>query len=134
MAADPAFAATPVRPASISFGTTLITDIKVTNPDNTTKLIAGVNTGTKINEIVLQAAGTTVAGFVCVYIVASDTTWHLFDQVPIPAITFATTTMLWRRTLKYDNLILVGTAQSIYLGTTHTQTHAIRAHVEASTF
>jgi len=107
VAADPAFASV------VSLGAAVLgnAETSLTVPTTTsTVLTAGAN-GAKIEEIVIHAVTTsltptTVAGLVYLFI-HDGTTYHLFDTIPITAVTAnATTTPPFRTSRTYSNLLL----------------------------
>ncbi|HET7110115.1 MAG TPA: hypothetical protein VFI41_04545 [Gemmatimonadales bacterium] len=66
--------------------------------------------GAKIEEIVVHAASatlipTTVAGLVYLFLYDA-TTYHLFDTIPVTAVTPSTTVAPFRASRRYDNLWL----------------------------
>lgn len=101
MATDPQFAATPgLEHGQVSTANT--------NRDGTgtiaTILTAGSN-GTKIEEITVQATGTTTAGMVRLYL-HDGTNVRLFDEFAVTAVTPSATVAAWRMTRTYANLVL----------------------------
>lgn len=112
MAADPAFASIP-RAASALLGAAE-TNLQV--PTTTSTVLTAGASGTKIEEIVVQAAGagtttTTVAGNVYIFL-HDGTTYHLFDIVPVTAVSGTTTVAAFRASNRYVNL-WIPTAWSI---------------------
>ena len=102
MATTPAFASTP-RTGSIIASATF--DASLTAPTNVGIIITGVAAGTKIEEVVMQALGTTVAGVVNLFLFDA-TTYHLYDQFLVTAVTSSTTAKGWRVSRAYPNLVL----------------------------
>lgn len=102
MAAAPAFAATPVCWSGLVPATA---DTSLTAPTNATTLGTAGASGTQVNEVVLQGVGTTAAGVVNIFL-HDGSTYHLFDQVQVVAVTSSTTAGAWRAARKYDNLWL----------------------------
>lgn len=107
IAVDPAFASV------VSLGAAILgsAETSLTVPaQSSTVLTAGAN-GSKIEEIVIHAVTTsltptTVAGLVYLFI-HDGTTFHLFDTIPITAVTAnATTTPPFRSSRTYTNLML----------------------------
>ncbi len=74
--------------------------------------MTGVAAGTKVEEIVFQGIGTTVAGIINVY-VYDGTNYNLIDQVLVTAITSSTTATMFRARRQYQNLLLPSTSHSI---------------------
>ena len=102
MAATPAFAATP-RTGSIIASATL--DASLTAPTNVGIIITGVAAGTKIEQVVMQALGTTAAGVVNLFLFDA-TTYHLIDQFLVPVVVSSTTARAWQSARNYANLLL----------------------------
>lgn len=102
MAADPAFAATPEN-ASVIASATL--DTSLTAPTNVATLFTAAASGSKIEELVFEGLGTTVAGLVNVFL-HDGSTYHLFDQFVVTAVTSSTTAAAFRVAKTYSNLIL----------------------------
>jgi len=102
MAADPVFAAS-LKAASGLVPATL--DTSLTAPTNVTTIVTAGSSGSKIEEIVFQAVGTTVLGNVNVF-AYDGSTYHLIDQVSIPVQTSSTTALAYRVNRTYTNLWL----------------------------
>ncbi len=102
MASTPSFAATPILGAGLVHATL---DTSLTAPTNVTSLFTAGASGTKVEEIVFQGVGTTVAGVVNVF-AYDGTTHHLVDQVLVSAVTSSTTAVAWRAVRQYTNLVL----------------------------
>lgn len=101
MASTPSFAAT-VNVGAIALGGF---DTSLTAPSTVVTVVTGGTSGTKVEEIVLQGTGTTVAG-VCNIFLYDGSTYHLYDQIPITAITSSTTAVAFRTVRQYANLIV----------------------------
>lgn len=102
MASNPVFAVTPrIGMAQVS--------VANTNLDGTTgtyvDVITGASTGTRISEIVVQAAATTTAGMVRLFITDGITT-RMFDEVSIAAATVSASVKGARLSTIYNNLVL----------------------------
>lgn len=109
MAASPSFAATPVTWAGLVPATA---DTSLTAPTNVTTLGTGGASGTKIDSISCQAVGSTAAGVVNVFL-HDGTTYHLFDQFLVPAVTSSTTARAWRQSRSYPDLVLPSSSWSL---------------------
>lgn len=109
MATAPAFAATP-RVGSIIASATL--DTSLTAPTNVGIIITGAASGTKIEQVVMQGLGTTVAGVINLFIY-DNTTYHLFDQWLVPPITSSTILRAWQSAHNYNWLFLPATTWSL---------------------
>lgn len=103
MAADPVFAAVPNVKSGLVPGTA---DTSLTAPTNTTTVFTAGSNGSKVEEIVCQGVGTTVAGVVNVFRHDGSTYW-LIDQFLIPAVTSSTTALANRQNRTYENLMLL---------------------------
>lgn len=104
MATDPQFSATPV------IGTALLgaAETSLTSPTTTSTVrTAGAN-GTKIEEIVVQATATTVAGLVYVFLY-DGTNYRLHDTFTVTVVTASTSVAPFRLSKTYVNLTLPAT-------------------------
>lgn len=104
MATDPSFASTP-RTAAALLGAAE-TNLQV--PTTTSTVLTAGAGGTKIEEIVVEAAAagtttTTVAGNVYVFLY-DGATYHLFDVIPVTAVSGSTTVAPFRASNRYVNL------------------------------
>lgn len=102
MATAPAFAATPAVGSGLVPATA---DTSLTAPTNATSILSGGASGTKVEEIVFQGVGTTVAGVVNLFLY-DGTTYNLLDQVLISATTSSTTAVAFRALRQYTNLLV----------------------------
>jgi hypothetical protein len=109
MASAPVFAATPVCWSGLVPATA---DTSMTAPSNVTTLGTAGASGTKIEEIVCQGVGTTVAGVVNIFLY-DGSTYHLYDFFIVPAYTASTTVGAWRASRQYQNLILPSNSWSL---------------------
>ena len=103
MASTPSFTSTPrVGLANVSAANT--------NRDGTgtiTALITGAAAGTKITSISAQAAVTTTAGMVRIFLSTdAGSTWKLFDELAIAAATVSASVKGTRITSTYTDLVL----------------------------
>lgn len=107
MATDPAFAATPNTGAALLGNAE--TDLQA--PTTTSVILTAGSSGTKVEEIVVQASksgslvATTVAGLVYLFLY-DGSTYHLFDTITITAITASSTVPGFRQRNVYTNLYL----------------------------
>lgn len=104
MATDPSFAAT------VKLGAQLLgaVETSLTVPTTTSTIVTAGSNGTKIEEIVVHAATssltpTTVAGLVYLFL-HDGSTFHLFDAIPVSAVTASATTAPFRSSRTYANL------------------------------
>ena len=114
MATAPAYAST------INLGSGLVPatlDTSLTAPTNVTTIVTGGTNGTKIEELIFQGVGTTVAGVVNVFLY-DGSTYHLYDQVLVAAVTSSTTAIAFRTTRQYANLFLKDNTWTLRVSTT----------------
>jgi hypothetical protein len=109
MASTPSFAVTSKVGTGAVSGTA---STSFTSPSNPTTIVTGASGGTKIEEIIFQGIGTTVAGTVNVF-VHDGTNYSLIDQVLVTAITSSTTAAMFRARRQYQNLILPSTSWTL---------------------
>jgi hypothetical protein len=102
MATAPGFAATPAVGSAIANATL---DTSLTAPTNVATVVTAAATGTKIDELVVQGLGTTVAGVVNVFRY-DGATYHLIDQFLVTAVTSSTTALAYQARRIYENLVL----------------------------
>lgn len=124
MAADPVFAVTPrIGAVVISTAETNFTTIT-----NFGELLTGSSTGTKVQEIVCKAGGTSAAGIVRLYV--HDGTTHFFvDEFTISAAAGAgNTTQTTRVSASYNNLVLPGSGHRLRVTTTIAQPIHVTAY------
>ena len=116
MAQQPAYAGVP-RPVDLATVSTANT-----NRDGTGTIVTiatGAANGTKIQEVVAQAAVTTTAGMIRLFIsVDAGSTWSLFDELPIGANTVGSSTPAFRTARIYQNLYL-GSSDVLLGASTH---------------
>lgn len=106
MAADPQFASTPNNGAALLGNAE--TNLQV--PTTTSVIITAGASGTKIEEVVVEASATslvasTVAGLVYLFLY-DGSTYHLFDVITVAAITASSTVSPFRQRNVYPNLII----------------------------
>ena len=103
MATTPNFTSTP-RVGSINVSAAN------TNRDGTgtiVSLLTGAAAGTKVTSITAQAAVTTTAGMVRIFLSTDGgTTWRLFDELAIAAATVSASVKGTRTTTSYTDLVL----------------------------
>jgi len=107
VATDPAFAATPNNGSALLGNAE--TDLQA--PTTTSVIITAGASGTKIEEVVVQASksgsliATTVAGL-CYLWLYDATNYRLFDVITVPAITASATVPGFRQRNVYGSLVL----------------------------
>ena len=122
MAASPVFAVTP-RIGNVSIATA---EASYTAPTNVGTLITGASTGTRVAEIVVKCAATSVAAIVRIFLYDGTTYWH-FDEVNIAAATGSATVQQTRVSTTYNNLILPSASWSVRVTTSVAQTTHVTA-------
>ena len=123
MALEPQFAVTP-RIGAVSIATA---DSSYTAPTNVGTVLTGVAAGTRINEVVMKSAATSAAAVVRLFLFDGTTYW-LFDEVVIAAITGSSTVATNRVTRTYDNLVLPSASWSLRATTSVSQATHVTAH------
>jgi hypothetical protein len=106
MATDPQFASTVKAGAAIPAGA----ETSLTVPTLSSVVVTAGTAGSKIEEITVEAvttslAPTTVAGLVYLFLF-DGTTYHLYDTIPVTAVTASATVPPFRATRSYPNLLL----------------------------
>lgn len=122
MATSPQFATTP----RIGLGQVTAAN---TNRDGTgtlVNIITGVAAGTKIQEVAIQATGTTTAGMVRLYLF-DGTNNRLFDEFVVSAITVGASTAAFRTSKSYDNLTLPSASWILKASTHNAETFNVVA-------
>lgn len=116
------YAATPV------FGATLLTtaDTSLTAPSTVGTVLTAGSNGTRIDYIDIQGVANTVAGIVNLFIY-DGTTYHLWQQIPIVAVTSSTTATAFSTTTSTNNSpnvmpMIIPTGYSLRATTTVAQT------------
>lgn len=102
MATAPAFAATPNVASAIASATL---DTSLTAPTNVATLTTGGASGTKVEEVVFEGLGTTAAGVINLFLY-DGSTYHLYDQIPVIAVTSSATAAAFRAARSYANLLV----------------------------
>lgn len=106
MATDPSFAST----VNVGAGIPGTAETSLTVPTNSVTILTAGSNGAKVEEVVVEAVTTsltptTVAGLVYLFIY-DGTTYHLFDVIPINAVTASSTVAPFRTRVTYTNLLL----------------------------
>lgn len=106
MAVDPQFAATPALGVALLGAAETNLQVPV---NSSVVLTAGAN-GSRIEEVVVEAAPTTlttatVAGLVYLFLY-DGATYHLFDTIAVTAVTPSATVAPFRLSRVYTNLVL----------------------------
>lgn len=80
-------------------------DTSLTAPTNVTSLTVGGASGTKVNEVVYQGLGTTVAATINQFL-HDGSTYHLHKQYLVNAVTASTTAVAYRIRDQFTDLIV----------------------------
>lgn len=121
-------ASNPQYPAYVSGGEVAFSTAN-TNRDGTGTIVdvlTGVAAGTKVFEIVVQATVTTTAGMVRLYYYDGTNT-RLFDEVPVAAITVSASTVAFRTSRTYANLVLASNTHKIQASTHNAEAINVQA-------
>lgn len=102
-----------------------------TNRDGT-GTIASVATGSaagfRISEVVCQPIVTTTAGMIRLYTSTdSGSTWKLFDEIPVAAVTVSASVPGARSSVLYANLVLFGTTNRLGASTHNAEAQEVFA-------
>lgn len=93
-----------------------------TNRDGTGTLVTvftGASTGSRIDDLVVQATGTTTAGMVRLYLsLDNGTTNRLIHEIPVSAITPSGTVAAFKAQL-FDLALLLPNASALLRAATH---------------
>jgi hypothetical protein len=85
-------------------------------------LITGNASGTRVLEIHVKCAATSVAAVINIFLSTdSGTTWRVFDSIIVTAVTQGTTLGGFRSMVAYDSLLLANTAHRLGVTTTISQ-------------
>lgn len=120
MATAPAYAA---NPRSLDIGQVSTAN---TNRDGTgtiATVCTGATAGTRISSVTVQATGTTTAGMVRLYLSTdSGTTWRLFREFVVSAITVGASTAGYRYREVFEDLVLNGSSDLLGASTHNAET------------
>jgi hypothetical protein len=101
MASTPAFASTP-KTGVVSIGTA---DTSRTAPTNVGTVFSAAVQGSRIDEVVVTAAGTTTTGIVRLFIY-NGSTYFLLREILITGITASSSATSFTQTLGFNNFVL----------------------------
>jgi hypothetical protein len=110
MASSPVFAATP------KFGSATVSataDTGWTSLTNSVALLTSGASGSKVEEVVFQGIGITLAGMVNL-VLYDGTNYSLIDQVKFLGISGSTTASAERFVRQYSNLVIPATGGTTY--------------------
>jgi hypothetical protein len=114
---SPIFPLTPIVGIATTTAPAAVTSrANITGTTGLVKLTDTTTNGTKIDQITVEAKGTTVANQIGIWIY-NGTTSFLFAEIPVTAITPNTTTLTaFTATVAFNNLVLPPTFQ-LYIST-----------------
>jgi hypothetical protein len=125
MAAAPTYAA---NPRSIDRA---VVSAANTNRDGSGTIVSiatGSAAGFKVMEVVAQATVTTTAGMIRLFISTdSGSTWDLFDELPVGAVTVSASISAFRAVKNYNNLVLTGTTNRLGASTHNAEAFEVYA-------
>lgn len=125
MALTPAYASTP---RSIDKAVVATANANLDGTGTIATIATGSAAGFRVQEVVAKAIVTTTAGMIRLYItVDSGTTWELFDELPVPAVTKSASVPASRLSQTYTNLILLGTTNRLGASTEKAESHRVFA-------
>lgn len=101
MAANPQFASSP----RLGVGLLSTANTNTNGSGTLVSVMSAGSSGTKINEILVQASSTVTAGMVRIF-VFDGTTNYLFDEFPVTATIPSSNSAAYRLYKVYDNLVL----------------------------
>lgn len=101
MATTPNFASTP----RCGVGTISTAETSRTTPTNFTTIFTAGSSGSRIDEIDINATGSTTSGVVRLF-VYDGSNYFLFQEILVSAITPSTTVSAFNSTNTYNNLML----------------------------
>lgn len=120
MATTPAYASTP-RSLEVA-----VISAANTNRDGSGTIVtvcAGVAAGSRVSSISVKATVTTTAGMVRIYkSTDTGTTWRLFREIPVSAITASASVATFFGKLDFEDLVLSGTSDLIGASTHNAET------------
>lgn len=124
MAASPSYASVLSRVA-IGVISTANTNRDGTGTGPATAIFSAGASGSKVEEIKVKARGTTTAGMVRIYLWdGSGTDGHLFEEVPVTAITPSATVETFEASITFDNLF-IPTGWSVTASTHNAETFGV---------
>ena len=124
MASTPAFVATPKSPfIIISTGVTTRTISGVTGLSS---LYAGGSSGSRVDQIVIRATGTTTAGCIRLFMYSGSGNATLIDEIAVPSFVPAATESAYNINRTYSNLV-VPNGYTLYVCTHNSESFAVHA-------
>lgn len=121
MATTPNFAST-VKAWAVSIATA---DTSRTAPTNVGTLVTAAANGTRIDEITITAAGTSTANVIRIFLY-NGTTYFLYEEVLVSAITPSTSLASFTTTLTFNSLV-IPTNWSVRVTTNNSETYHVSA-------
>ena len=130
MATNPGFASTLNDTAGLANATL---DTSLTAPTNITSLTVGGASGSKVEEIVVQAVGTTVASVLNIF-KYDGATYHLYFQYLISATTSSTTAIAFRTYTQFPNLYIANGSTLRFSQTVAGNQSMLKLHAAAGNY
>jgi hypothetical protein len=124
--ANPIYAVTPKSASAAAPGF----DTSLTGPSTTATVLTAGTAGSKVEEIVIQGTGTTVAGVLNIWL-HDGSNYSLVDQVLITAVTSSTTAVAFRQVRQYQNLVLTNNSWTLRISHTVTGNDTNKLRVTA---
>jgi hypothetical protein len=125
MASTPAYASTP---RSIDFADVTAANTARDGTGTIVTIATGSAAGFRVAEVVAQAIVTTTAGMIRLYLSTdSGSTWDLFDELPVSAVTASGSVPCARNSRQYANLVLFGTTNRLGAATNAAEAHRVFA-------
>lgn len=125
MATNPTYAA---NPRAVDWVQVTTANTNRDGSGSPSALCQGSAAGLKITSIQVQATGTTTAGMVRIFLSTdSGSTWRLFDEFPVGAVTPSASLPAYRASKNYTDLVLFGTAVRLAATTHNTETFNVFA-------
>jgi hypothetical protein len=121
MATAPAFAST-VKAWNVSISSA---DTSRTAPTNVGTLVTAGSSGTRIDEVTITAAGASTANVVRLFIY-NGSTYYLYQEVLISAITPSASVVAFTTTLTFNSLV-IPTGYSLRVTTNNAETYHVSA-------
>lgn len=112
--------------ANLSAANTTRASVATGSLTNGVLILAAGSNGSRIDQITVQATGTTTAGMVRLWLAISGTA-HLYDEFPVTAVTPSGSVVTFRDARLYTTLVLPSTA-SLYATTHNAEAFNVTAH------
>ena len=121
MANNPSFASTP----RVGLSTVSTADTSRTSPTNVVTVFTAGASGSRIDEINITATGTTTANMIRLW-VYNGSTYYLFQEISVTAITPTTGLSVFQSSSTYNNFMLES-GQSLRVTTNNAESYNVVA-------